>query len=331
MESPEAVVTVADLGEFGLIAAMRALLPAGHAQLLGIGDDAAVVRAPDARVVATSDLLVEGRHFRRDWSGPVDIGGKAAAQNMADVAAMGATPTALLVGLAVPGDLPADWVLDLTRGLAEESAAAGAFVAGGDVSAADSVLLCITALGDLAGREPVTRGGARPGDRVAVTGALGGAAAGLALLAAGLADDLADPGLLSLVAAHRRPRPPYAAGPRAAVFGATSMIDVSDGLIQDLGHISEESDVAIEVDPGLLADSAVVPAASLRAAAAALGGADWLDWVLAGGDDHALAATFPPDAALPPGWSVIGLVRAGNDARVTGRSDVYPGWEHFRR
>jgi thiamine-monophosphate kinase len=331
MENPEAVVTVADLGEFGLIAAMQALLPAGPAQLLGIGDDAALVRAPDGRVVATTDLLVEGRHFRRDWSGPVDIGHKAAAQNLADVAAMGAAPTALLVGLAVPGDLPADWVLDLTRGLAEETAAVGAFVAGGDVSSADSVLLGITALGDLAGRDPVTRSGARPGQQVAATGTLGSAAAGLALLAAGLADDLADPGVLSLVAAHRRPRPPYAAGPRAAEAGATSMIDVSDGLIQDLGHIAAASGVAIEVDPARLADSAVVPVDGLHAAAAALDGADWLDWVLAGGDDHALAATFPPDAALPPGWSVIGAVTAGSGVRVAGRSDISRGWEHFRR
>jgi thiamine-monophosphate kinase len=329
MESPEAVTTVADLGEFGLIAAMQALLPAGPAQLLGTGDDAAVVRAPDARVVVTTDMLVEGRHFRREWSGPVDIGRKAAAQNMADVAAMGAVPTALLVGLAVPGGLPVDWVLDLTRGLAQESAAAGAFVAGGDVSAADSVLLGITALGDLAGREPVTRSGARPGEQVAVTGTVGSAAAGLALLAAGLADDCADPRLLGLVAAHRRPRPPYAAGPQAAAAGATSMIDVSDGLIQDLGHIADASGVAIEVDPGLLADSAVAPADGLRAAAAALGGADWLEWVLAGGDDHALAATFPADVAAPPGWSVIGSVAAGGGVHVAGHPGAHPGWEHF--
>src|ERR1700746_2388278 len=127
-------ITVADLGEFGLIAAIAALLPASSAGPVGIGDDAAVIRAPDQRGGATTDLLVEGRHFRRDWSGAFDIGGKAAAQNLADVAAMGASPTALLVGLATPGDLAVAWAEDLARGLADECARAGASVVGGDVS-----------------------------------------------------------------------------------------------------------------------------------------------------------------------------------------------------
>jgi thiamine-monophosphate kinase len=156
-------------------------------------------------VVATTDLLVEGRHFRRDWSGPVDVGVKAAAQNLADVAAMGAAPTALLVGLATPGDVAADWALDLMRGLALECERGGAAIAGGDVTSADTIMLGITALGDLGGREPVTRAGARPGDLVAVAGTLGHSAAGLALLAAGRADGLA-PLLAGLVLTHRRPR-----------------------------------------------------------------------------------------------------------------------------
>src|SRR6202034_2244308 len=147
----EAAITVGDLGEFGLIAAIQALLPAGNDGPVGIGDDAAVVSAPDRRVVATTDLLVEGRHFRRDWSGAFDIGAKAAAQNLADVAAMGASPTALLVGLATPGDLALTWAQDLVLGLADECTRAGAHIVGGDVSGADSVMLAITALGDLAG------------------------------------------------------------------------------------------------------------------------------------------------------------------------------------
>jgi thiamine-monophosphate kinase len=333
MKNPGAVVTVADLGEFGLIAAMRAVLPPGPRQLLGLGDDAAVVSAPDARVVATTDLLVQGRHFRLDWSGPLDIGRKAAAQNLADVAAMGAAPTALLVGLAVPGALAVEWVLAVLRGLAEEAAAVQAFVAGGDVSAADTVLLAISALGDLAGREPVTRGGARPGDQVAVTGTLGSSAAGLALLTAGLGGEPGEPdvaGAASLVAAYRRPRPPYAAGPQAAQAGARAMIDISDGLIQDLGHIAVASGVAVNVDSDLLMASATVPADSLRSAAARLGGANWLDWVLSGGEDHALAATFPPGVPLPAGWSGIGSVAAGDGVRVDGQVRADRGWEHFR-
>jgi thiamine-monophosphate kinase len=298
---------------------MKALLPAGTGQIVGIGDDAAVLRAPDARVVATMDLLVEGRHFRRDWSTALDVGCKAAAQNLADIAAMGAVPTALLVGFAAPGDLPAEWARDLVRGLAQEAARAGASVAGGDVSSADTIMIAITALGDLAGRDPVTRGGARPGDLLAVAGRLGRSAAGLALLEAGLARP-AGP-----VAAHRRPRPPYDAGPQAAVIGATSMIDISDGLVQDLGHVAAASGVRIDIETARLADDQ-----QLRAAAAALGDADWLGWALAGGEDHALAATFAAGTELPERWSVIGSVNAGAGVHVDGRSWAgRSGWDHF--
>jgi thiamine-monophosphate kinase len=321
-------ITVADLGEFGLIAAIRALLPAGGDQIVGIGDDAAVVRAPDRRVVATTDLLVEGRHFRRDWSSAFDIGGKAAARSLADVAAMGASPTALLVGFATPGDLAVAWAEDLVRGLAEECTRGGAHVVGGDVSGADSVMLAITALGDLAGREPVTRGGAHPGDRLAVAGQLGRSAAGLALLEAGLAEPPSSPGgagdLAGLVASHRRPRPPYRCGPEAADLGATSMIDISDGLVADLNHVADASGVLIDIETARLPDD---PA--LRSAAAALG-AGWLRWMLTGGEDHALAATFPPGTSLPGHWSVIGAVRAGHGVTLNSRpAEGRNGWDHF--
>src|SRR5215472_1087300 len=239
-------MTVGDLGEFGLIAAIAAGLPRGERTVIGVGDDAAVLATPDGRVVATTDLLIEARHFRRDWSAPADIGGKAAARNLADVAAMGATPVALLVGLATPADLPVAWAQDLVSGIVAECARTGATVVGGDVSSADTIMIAITALGDLAGREPVTRAGARPGDVLAVTGVLGHSAAGLALLAAGLAEPAA------LIAAHRWPHPPYPAGPQAAAMGATAMIDISDGLVADLGHVAEASGVRIDIDTRLL-------------------------------------------------------------------------------
>jgi thiamine-monophosphate kinase len=322
------------LGEFGLIAAIKALLPMGNAQILGIGDDAAVVRAPDRRVVATTDLLVEGRHFRRDWSGAFDIGAKAAAENLADIAAMGATPTALLVGLATPGDLAVAWAEDLARGLADECSRAGASVVGGDVSGADSVMLAVTALGDLAGREPVTRGRARAGDLLAVAGRLGRSAAGLALLEAGLAGttgpravgagDAAE--FAGLVADQRRPRPPYDAGPEAADLGATSMIDISDGLVADLRHVAEASGVLVDIDTERLP-----PDRALRSAAAVLG-KDSLRWMLTGGEDHALAATFPRGTALPGRWTVIGEVREGAGVAVNSRrADELNGWTHFSR
>jgi thiamine-monophosphate kinase len=314
-------VTIGDLGEFGLIAEIAGGLPRGARTVVGIGDDAAVLTAPDGRVVATTDLLVEGLHFRRDWSAPADIGVKAAAQNLADVAAMGAVPVALLLGFAAPGDLPLAWARELVAGIAGECARVGAAVVGGDTSGAAAIVIAITALGDLAGRDPVTRAGARPGDLLAVAGALGGSAAGLALLEAGLA------GPAGPIAAHRRPSPPYPAGPQAAALGATSMIDVSDGLLADVGHVARASGVLVDVDPALL------PAApGLAAAAAALGGRNPLDWVLTGGEDHALAATFPPGTSLPSSWAVAGQVRAGQGVCVNGKPFTGPGgWNHFNR
>ncbi len=295
-------------------------MPSAPGTLLGIGDDAALLAAPDGRVLASTDLLVEGRHFRRDWSSASDIGVKAAAQNLADIAAMGGAPTALLVGLAAPPDLPVAWAEELADGLAQECGRAGASVAGGDISAAPLVLLAITALGGLAGRPPVTRSGAQAGDVVAVAGVLGHSAAGLALLQAGRT------GPAELLAAHRRPQPDYAAGPEAARLGATAMIDVSDGLIQDLGHVAERSGVQIDLETKRLPrDDA------LRAAAEATGKADPLDWILTGGEDHALAATFPPAADLPARWVIVGRVGAGRGVRIDSRrSEGLAGWDHFR-
>lgn len=314
-------MTIADLGEFGLIAEIAAALPRGPRTIVGIGDDAAVVTAPDGRVVATTDLLVEGRHFRRDWSGPADVGAKAAARNLADVAAMGAVPVCLLVGFGAPGDLPLAWARELVAGIADECARAGATVVGGDTSGADAIVLAVTALGDLAGRDPVTRSGARPGDVLAIAGVLGDSAAGLALLEAGLA------GPASLIAAHLRPRPPYAAGPEAARLGATAMIDVSDGLLADAGHVAEASGVLIDIDAALLPGGA-----ELAAAAAALGLPGSLDWVLTGGEDHAFAATFPAGISLPARWTVAGQVRNGRGVYVNGKAYTgTAGWNHFGR
>jgi thiamine-monophosphate kinase len=345
----EVPITIADLGEFGLIDAIAQRLPGGPGVVLGPGDDAAVVSAPDGRVVATTDLLIEGRHFRKEWSAPSDIGCKAAARNLADIAAMGARPTALLVAFAGPGDLEVSWVLDLVAGLARECEAAGAAVVGGDTSSADTIMVAVTALGDLAGRAPVTRGGARPGDQVAVAGTLGSAAAGLALLQAGLGQNSA---LAELVAAHRGPRPPYAAGPQAAAMGATSMIDVSDGLLADLGHVAQASGVRFDLRSGPLSREPVARAGQLAAAAATLAGVSgaeaggawaggagaggapvpsWLGWILTGGDDNALAATFPAGVTLPMDWTVVGVVADGRGVLVDGRAwRGVAGWEHFR-
>jgi thiamine-monophosphate kinase len=311
--------SVSDLGEFGLIGVIVGRFPVTDDVLLGPGDDAAVVAAPDARVVATTDLLVEGRHFRRDWSSAHEIGRKAAAQNLADVIAMGARPTALLVGLGCPPDLPAAWATGLADGIAEECALVGATVVGGDVVRSDQVVVAVTALGDLEGRAPVTRSGARPGDVLAVAGRLGWSAAGLAVLGRGFRSPRV------LVEAHKVPTPPYSAGPAAAVAGATSMIDVSDGLLQDAGHVAAASGVVLEIDTGALTVDQPL------ADAAAAFNADPLEWVLRGGEDHALLATFPAGAPLPDGFAAIGRVGVGeagvlvDGERTTGAG----GHDHF--
>ena len=344
----EVHITIGELGEFGLIARMARGLPPTRHVILGIGDDAAVLRAPDRRVVATTDLLIEGQHFRRDWSGPRDVGHKAAASSLADVAAMGAVPAGLLVAFAAPPQLPVSWADEFTAGLAAESARGGAAVVGGDVARAATITIAVTALGDLQGRSPVTRAGARPGDVIAVAGPLGQSAAGLALLGRGLIRPA------ELLAAHRRPQPWYDAGPEAARCGATAMIDISDGLLADLGHVADASGVLIELTSALLPHSRPLEEAAALIITAAAGrtlpsavarakredqaaaNASPLEWMLSGGEDHALAAAFPPEAALPARWSVIGRVRApgtraGTGVRVDGeRHRGRAGWEHFR-
>ena len=312
-------MSIAEAGEFGIIARIVARLDISPATILGPGDDAAVLVAPDGRMVASTDVLVEGRHFRRDWSTGADVGHRAAAANMADIAAMGAAPTALLVALCVPTDLDVAWVEDLAGGLSAEAGLVGASVIGGDMSSSPTLTVAVTALGDLRGEAPIVRGGAQPGDVLALAGRTGYAAAGYAVLSRGFRT----PKLF--VEAYRRPEVPYPAGIAAARLGATSMIDVSDGLIQDLGHIATASVVGIDIRR----DAFEIPK-QMRDAASALG-VDPYIWILAGGDDHALAATFPPGVSLPVQWRVIGAVHEGTGVTVDRKPWTGgPGWDHFR-
>jgi len=311
---------VGELGEFGLIELVtKRFAPTAHV-LLGPGDDAAVVQAPDGRVVISMDMLIEGRHFRRDWSSAHDVGRKAAAQNLADIAAMGANPTALVVGLGVPATLDVDWVAQLSDGLATECELVGARIVGGDIVRAELITIAVTVLGDLQGRPAVTRTGAKPGDVIAMAGRLGWAAAGLAILGRGFRSPRV------LVDAHRVPEPPYAAGVSAAIHGATSMIDISDGLVSDVRHLAVASGCSMHILSNLLVVDAPV------AEAAAAFNADPLTWVLTGGDDHALVATFPARGGLPDGFIMIGEVLEGDPGIVVdGRAvDASGGWDHFR-
>ena len=319
--------SVSDLGEFGLIGHLRDIVAAtapGEDVLVGPGDDAAVMRVRKGHVVMSSDLMVEGRHFRRDWAEAADVGHRAAAQNLSDINAMGGRAQWLTVGIAAPADLPAAWALDFTRGFAEECALVGAGMVGGDVSRADQVVISVSVLGACT-VSPVLRSGARPGDVVALCGRQGWAAGGLTVLGRGFRSPRV------LVESYRRPEPPYDAGPAAAEAGATAMIDISDGLLAEARHLAEESGVSLDIS----STSFEIPE-PLVAVGAAIG-ADPLQFILGGGDDHALLATFPADAALPEGWTAVGTVGPadspggdGPDVTVDGAPyDGPTGWSHF--
>jgi thiamine-monophosphate kinase len=315
--------TLADVGEFGLIDSLVADLPTVPELLIGPGDDAAALNL-SSPVLSSVDVLVEGVHFRRDWSEPADIGRRAVAVNVADIEAMGGRAVGLLVGFSAPGELAATWALQFAAGLKAEAAAAGVALAGGDVTRARDITISVAVLGVLDGLQPVRRSGARPGDVVALAGRVGWAAAGLTVLGRGFRSPRV------VVEAYRVPQVPYGAGATAARAGAHAMIDVSDGLLADLGHVASASDVVIEI--GRAAFEVPEP---LQAVAAATG-TDPFQLILTGGDDHALAATFASADVVPDGWLVIGSVRArGEEETPPVLVDGAPwepagGYDHFR-
>lgn len=312
------MTTISEIGEDALIALFAPRLPETDAEILGPGDDAAVLSV-DGDLVVSSDVLVEGRHFRREWSTGADVGWRAAMQNLADIDAMGAVPTALQVTLCAPGDLDVDWVLDFADGLREACAPHGVGVVGGDLSGADQIMVSVTVVGETHGQEVVTRADAMPGQVVAVSAPLGAAAAGFALLSADRGAEVPEAAAL-----FRRPRPVVGAGLEASLRGAVAMMDISDGLLRDAGRLARASEVGLSL---VSADVPVHPAAS--SAASALG-VDALPFALTGGEDHALLAVFPYSSAVPVGWSVVGEVTdefAG--VRVDGAVPDAVGWDHF--
>ena len=303
--------------EFEMIAELTDGLAFGSDVRLGPGDDAAVL-VPRGDIVITTDVLIENVHFKRSWSPAFQTGRKAVAVNVSDVEAMGAEPSAVVIGLAFPRNLDRRWVSDFQEGVVEECARAGVSLVGGDLSSSAHIALGVTALGNLSGRSAVTRAGARAGDQVAVCGRLGCSAGGLLVLQRGFGSPK------DLVLEQQCPTVPYGQGKVAAEAGATAMIDVSDGLLQDLGHICELSGVGIDVRTGALK----IHDSLARLAAAT--GKDPLGFVLAGGEDHALAATFPAEAELPQGWLRIGTVTSGAEVIVDGMPWTGSvGWDHF--
>ena len=331
-----------DLATVGERAALARIIPRlGRAQaLLGPGDDAAVVAAPDGRVAVSTDSMVEGPDFRLAWSTPEELGRKAVATNLADIAAMGASPTGLVVALAAPGATPVAFLESIADGMAAACArlAPGIGVVGGDLTRSPTLTIAVTVLGDLGGRAPVLRSGARPGHTVAYAGRLGLAAAGLRLLFAVGEDDavaIADlrRGAGDLLREQLAPEPPVAAGPVAALAGASAMLDVSDGLLLDAARIAESSGVVLDLDLCALqgrADEVVAAAdgAGLPAAVPRIGPQEALRLVLGGGEDHGLLACFPD--AVPEPFRAIGTVRPGAAAvLLSGERAPASGWDSF--
>ncbi|GAA2174315.1 thiamine-phosphate kinase [Agrococcus versicolor] len=314
--------TVAQVGERGALARILPRLPVGASTIVGPGDDAAVVRA-DGAFVVTTDTMLEGPDFRAAWSTWRDLGAKAVATNLADVAAMGARPTALVVALAVPGATPVADLESFADGLAEavQVLAPGCGVVGGDLTTSERAVIAVTAFGSLDGRRPVLRSGAQAGDVVVVAGDLGSAGEGIALLFAhAIVDGVEDAeSARALRREHPRaleaqlaPVPPIGLGTVLADAGATAMLDVSDALALDASRIAAASGVRI-----------ALRSAPLRGFAAPL------EHVLHGGEDHALLATLPEDAELPEGVLVIGVVEDGAGVTLDGEPLPDRGWDPF--
>ncbi len=310
--------SVSEIGEFALIQAIGERLRSSDTAevIVGLGDDSAVTSPDGKPLVSCVDVLVQGVHFRTDWSSAHEIGRKSVAANLADIFAMGGAPKSLLIGLAVPADTKVAWVLELAEGIKAEADLVGAQVIGGDVVRSDQIVISVTALGSLDAPKPITRSGAQVGDVLAVAGRLGYAQAGLLMLSRGFRSPKA------IVSAHRVPEPPYELA--ALAHSANSMIDISDGLLSDVGHIAQSSGVAINIDSQKL-----VVTEELQAMASAFNG-NALEWVLQGGEDHAFAATFSNSSQVPEGWVVIGAVTAGEGVTVDGETVAQSGWDHFK-
>lgn len=320
-------------GEDGVLAEVFAALAdqpvAG--MVVGPGDDTALLSVPRGAVLATTDTMVRGRDWKDEWSSARDVGIKVITQNLADIASMGGVGTGLLVTLVAPPDQPLAWARELTEGIAEAAKRAGVPVVGGDLSSSGAglVAVSVTALGELGEGvdKPVLRSGARPGHVVAVSGPLGRSGTGWSLLEKGVRGGVG-PAQDAALEHHLRPVVDLTQGPTAARAGATSMIDVSDGLVRDGDRVARASGVELALDEDALGQvvQRLLPAVSAEEA---------LHQVLSGGEEHELLATFPDESSVPAGWILLGTVvrPGGRGPGVTlhGRwlDPSAGGWDHF--
>ncbi len=408
-----ALTTVSELDESELLQRIFPHLPTNEYVVEGPGDDCAVIAAPDGRFVVSTDILIENVHFRSDWSTGYEVGWRAAMQNLADIAAMGAHPTSMVVGLGMPRNLRIDWVEGFAKGLGSAARSCGASCVGGDLSGAPSLFVSVTVHGDLQGRSPVLRSGAQPGDVLALAGHTGWSAAGLELLsryeltnsqgransegpltrspmihprdildalsphASSAQSPRTEAAIALALRTFKSPTAPIALGVVASAGGATAMMDVSDGLIRDSERIARASSVSLILDYPLMARQVLAPPAiesldsrgpshnalscdqqvnsaqGLGLLANLLEPTDSLEaerlvgkWMLSGGEDHALLATFPHGTTVPTGFQTVGRFepiahhtpqrtqpaqRAGA-VQVVGYElgDDTIGWDHFR-
>lgn len=314
--------TLAEVGELATIAEIIKRAPSRHN-----GDDAAVLDhgAPNSRTVVTTDMLVEGRHFKLDWSTPAEIGKKAITQNFADVEAMGARPVAVLLALSVPSYTRLEFVTELARGMGERLQDYGAELVGGDITDGESIVVAITAVGQLGGSlAPLTLDAARAGQKLVASGPIGESAAGYALLRRFGREGVPEE-FWPLVQAHCAATMAPGRGFVARSAGASAMTDNSDGLISDLTTIAQRSGVSIDLD-----SSAIAPSQLMQRAAERLECDPW-EWTLSGGEDHTLLATV--FGAAPTGFREIGTVGHKDHLRtvtIDGKLPAYNlGWKSF--
>ncbi len=343
MEHTTVTMKISDIGEFKLIERIQAKLPPGPPSIVtGLGDDTAVLRpTAGAYLLATCDAQVEGRHFRRDWSTPYQIGRKAVAVNLSDIAAMGGAPRYVLASLGLPNDLDVAFVDELYRGLIDEAAQFDAHIVGGNLSGANEMFIDITLLGESDPRHTLGRGGARVDDVVLVTGNLGAACSGHDLLAAGRDVPVQPAAREFCLRAALTPTPRVREGQLIAQSGlAHAMIDISDGLAADIGHICDESKVSVR----LFAEPLPIMNETVEVAIAV--GRDPLDPALHGGEDYELLVVAPRENAD----RLIDLVRSQTGTPLTVIGDIIPlteartfirgngrmiplharGWNHFK-
>lgn len=297
-----------------IISTLAAIFGAANSDLIvGIGDDGAIAPASNKKIVMSTDMAVEGIHFKLNWSNFKEIGGKITAANLADIYAMGGKPKYLLISVALPKNITLDQIQELALGIKNEANQVGCAIVGGDISRGNELVISIAAIGEV--DKPVTRGGAKVGDKVFLSNLTGLSAAGLAQIESGKKES-------NFITQHKKPEVPYQIAEN--FVGINAMADVSDGLLSECNHIATASNVEIVLDADQI--SKLPGFKDLEVAAIELKVDIW-KWILSGGEDHAFLGC---NASLPKGAFEIGKVIEGSGVKVNGASEIKDiGWRHF--